>query len=470
MIRRGGLVASLLLAVLVVAAVVEVLGPGVVDPERDLVVTLVTAAALLIVAAAFDPTHGPHPLLGSLLASVLVLFPPLDAGLIAGAVIAIGAFRVPEGRRCHPLVESGVALVLTVLVAFCIQLVLGGPLLTTGLFPGPGQGLMPGLLVPMALGAVWWLAVVTINRLLGPVVSERATPIVLVGNGSVWTVLLAAAGIGFATGFWSVLATIATNVVVGATALAASAVLLSVAHTLERRRLVAERDEARRLSELRQAHLVEAVSRADQALVDLFAGIHDGPLQEFSAAAAYADLASEERDADARWIRQRDLLRHGVSDLRALLRREVLLDASTFSTLEDAIAHVQRITAGGLPADITVEASPEAWESLGPEARMALTLVAQEALLNTAKHAQAGSIDVRLERTPTAIVLTITDDGCGFVDDDSRAPTGEVHLGQTLMGLRMGRIAGTIEVDTAPGHGTTVEATVPLGGAAKAPS
>jgi signal transduction histidine kinase len=54
--------------------------------------------------------------------------------------------------------------------------------------------------------------------------------------------------------------------------------------------------------------------------------------------------------------------------------------------------------------------------------------------------------------------LSVTDDGSGFSPDD--VPRG--HLGLLGMRQRLDLIGGELRVDSAPGRGTTIEATVPI--------
>jgi signal transduction histidine kinase len=85
--------------------------------------------------------------------------------------------------------------------------------------------------------------------------------------------------------------------------------------------------------------------------------------------------------------------------------------------------------------------------------------VLSEALANAAKHAGAGTVDVRLSAEPGAVALVVADDGSGF-DPDGEAGTG--HLGLSLMRSRASEAGGQLEIRSAPGAGTTVRARFPL--------
>ena len=95
------------------------------------------------------------------------------------------------------------------------------------------------------------------------------------------------------------------------------------------------------------------------------------------------------------------------------------------------------------------------------ETNVALFRIAQEAVLNARKHADARELDISLTRDPAEdrIVLSVRDDGCGF---DVRAPT-RGRLGLLTMRERAEACGGTLEIDSAPGRGTHLRAVVPAG-------
>jgi signal transduction histidine kinase len=99
---------------------------------------------------------------------------------------------------------------------------------------------------------------------------------------------------------------------------------------------------------------------------------------------------------------------------------------------------------GDLPADVEAD----------------LYRVAQEALTNVVRHAEASAIQVAVARTPVGVTLTVTDDGAGF---DPRARAIRAHrLGLTSMAARTARHGGSTRVESVIGQGTLVTAEVPL--------
>jgi two-component system, chemotaxis family, CheB/CheR fusion protein len=82
--------------------------------------------------------------------------------------------------------------------------------------------------------------------------------------------------------------------------------------------------------------------------------------------------------------------------------------------------------------------------------------IAQEALNNVHKHADATRVGVMLERRGARVVLIIEDDGRGFENDETASGRFDSRIG--LRGIRERAVlaGGTAEVETAPGKGTTI--------------
>jgi signal transduction histidine kinase len=100
---------------------------------------------------------------------------------------------------------------------------------------------------------------------------------------------------------------------------------------------------------------------------------------------------------------------------------------------------------------------------LPPSLAEALYRVAQEALHNVARHAQATRADVHLRCLPMQATLTIYDNGIGF--DTERATSAVVPhrgLGLANMQERMMVVGGRLTIESQPGSGTTVTAEVVL--------
>ena len=107
-------------------------------------------------------------------------------------------------------------------------------------------------------------------------------------------------------------------------------------------------------------------------------------------------------------------------------------------------------------AVVTGDAVPRLPENL----ELALFRIAKEALVNTAKHAQASRVTVNLEVTDGAIRLCITDDGTG-IDLAAVSTSGKERWGLRIMRMRTEMLGGTFHLDTSPGKGTRVYLEIP---------
>jgi len=90
----------------------------------------------------------------------------------------------------------------------------------------------------------------------------------------------------------------------------------------------------------------------------------------------------------------------------------------------------------------------------------ALFRVPQEALTNVAKHARATKVHLTLTYLDDMLLLDVADDGVGFVPDSRGADTD--GYGLAGMRRRLERFSGTLNLESTPGYGTTVNATVPV--------
>ncbi|HVJ86604.1 MAG TPA: two-component regulator propeller domain-containing protein [Caulifigura sp.] len=95
------------------------------------------------------------------------------------------------------------------------------------------------------------------------------------------------------------------------------------------------------------------------------------------------------------------------------------------------------------------------------EVEFNLLRIAQEAIANAARHANARTIDVALRQHPGRLALRIHDDGIGFsVSDRERQP--QSHYGLIGMRERSRQISADLTIESRPGGGTTILVDLPL--------
>jgi len=97
-------------------------------------------------------------------------------------------------------------------------------------------------------------------------------------------------------------------------------------------------------------------------------------------------------------------------------------------------------------------------QPLRPEVEVTLLRVAQEALANVEKHAQASRVGVTLSFMDDSVTLDVRDNGVGF---DRSAQTRSESYGLSAMGQRIEHLQGELHIESAPGDGTAISASVP---------
>ncbi|MDK2980951.1 MAG: two-component system, NarL family, sensor histidine kinase LiaS [Chloroflexota bacterium] len=152
-----------------------------------------------------------------------------------------------------------------------------------------------------------------------------------------------------------------------------------------------------------------------------------------------------------------EALQSAIADIRAYildLRPRQLRHANMVEGMRSLIREFRANTM----VDVSMEGQPEDVEGLARTQIDALYHIFQEALSNTAKHAKATRVTVRLWRQDDRIMLKVSDDGSGF---DTPRPGGRIGHGLTNMQARAEAAGGGMEVISIRKQGTTLLAWVP---------
>jgi len=221
-------------------------------------------------------------------------------------------------------------------------------------------------------------------------------------------------------------------------------------------RRLAEREEALERFTERMVRMQELDRRR------LAGEIHDGIGQRIVSLSFYlsaaADLVGTNATLAGEQIdKARQLAAAALDEVSAAmtgLRPSVLDDLGLAASLE-SLAHASP----ELDVDVQVcaEALPEHLET-------ALYRIAQESLQNVVKHASAENAEIRLKVSSGTVLLEVSDDGVGF--DPASVPEsdspGSGGYGLSGMLQRAELLGGRLEVDSAPGRGSTLRVRVPL--------
>lgn len=179
--------------------------------------------------------------------------------------------------------------------------------------------------------------------------------------------------------------------------------------------------------------------------------LHDGVQHRLVAVGLSIGLAEQSAGDD----RTRDLLRtahrqvdESMRELRRTIRGilpQALTESGLLAATEDLL--------GELPVDVSLSLPSDYRPP--PRIEQVSYFVISEAITNSIKHAQAGTMSITAAVIDNSWRLVVSDDGIGGADPDSgRGLTGLSH--------RVGALGGTISVSSPSGGGTTVEMRCPI--------
>ncbi|OGO36907.1 MAG: hypothetical protein A2W35_09875 [Chloroflexi bacterium RBG_16_57_11] len=196
--------------------------------------------------------------------------------------------------------------------------------------------------------------------------------------------------------------------------------------------------------------------------------LHDGPTQAISAIAMRVNFARRlmERDfkaASEELYKIEELARRTTKEIRHMLftlRPLVLESQGLIATLE-SMAEKMKET---FNQNVTIQADSRVMSEMEPAKQAVVFYIAEEAVNNARKHAQAHHIWVRLKILREGLgLLEVEDDGIGFDVDsvganyESRGSLGMINLRE-----RTELVNGMLRIDSAPGRGTRVQVVIPL--------
>jgi signal transduction histidine kinase len=147
----------------------------------------------------------------------------------------------------------------------------------------------------------------------------------------------------------------------------------------------------------------------------------------------------------------RDSLTEARRSVRAV-RPEPLAQARLPEAIASVVQRWSHINA--VPVELTTTGTAR---PMHPEVEVTLLRTAQEALANVAKHARASRVGLTLSYMEDLITLDVRDDGVGFAAD----AVGSDSFGLEAMRQRVDRLAGDLVVESTPGSGTAISASLP---------
>jgi signal transduction histidine kinase/ligand-binding sensor domain-containing protein len=205
-------------------------------------------------------------------------------------------------------------------------------------------------------------------------------------------------------------------------------------------------EEALRKSEMEKAVTAERSRLARE--------LHDAVTQTLFSASLIAEvlprLWAKDPERGRRQLDEVRLLTRGaLAEMRSLLL-ELRPEALAKAKMDDLLRQLGRAMTGRTGVPVSVSADVQC--PLPAEVQISLYRIAQEALSNAAKHAEASHVDVHFQCDAGQATLSIHDDGQGF--DLDNIPPGQFGLG--IMEERASAIGADLEIESQPGHGTQI--------------
>jgi two-component system sensor histidine kinase/response regulator len=182
--------------------------------------------------------------------------------------------------------------------------------------------------------------------------------------------------------------------------------------------------------------------------------LHDAVNQTLFSASMMAETLLLVADSDPEKVKpglQRiyQLTQGALAEMRTLLI-ELRPDALAHAELSDLLPYLVDSAIARTKAH--VEFSIDNPLPLSPEVKIAFYRVAQEALNNIVKHAQASEIAIAVYNSPDGVTLQISDNGVGF---DAKQLVGG-HFGLSIMHERAQMVGAVLDIESAPEQGTLI--------------
>jgi signal transduction histidine kinase len=215
---------------------------------------------------------------------------------------------------------------------------------------------------------------------------------------------------------------------------------------------------ARRVNKYQAARrhaLQHAVDAADLERARIARDLHDDVIQDL-AGLSYA-LEAEELDGGAGGLRTlapaREIVQVSIRTLREITGQLYSPELDAASLPEALGRLIDPLAARGIDATLYLGGSPR----LSARQATMLHRVAREALMNASKHAQATTVRVVLASDGRRTELSVRDDGVGF---DTAGGARHGHLGLRIMRDIAATAGGQLDMESAPGAGTTITVAV----------
>jgi signal transduction histidine kinase len=206
----------------------------------------------------------------------------------------------------------------------------------------------------------------------------------------------------------------------------------------------------------------------EEARRKLARDLHDGPTQSVAAIAMRVNfarrlLSRDQNSATDELVKIEDLARRTTKEIRHMLftLRPLVLESKGLVAALEAMGEKMKDTYN---QNVIIDADPQVIEKIEMGKQSVIFYIAEEAVNNARKHAEAAHVWIRLKlMKPDLALLAIEDDGVGFdvgaVDAtyDNRGSLGMINMRE-----RAELVNGILHIDSAEGKGTKIQLVIPL--------
>lgn len=194
--------------------------------------------------------------------------------------------------------------------------------------------------------------------------------------------------------------------------------------------------------------------------------MHDGPAQLLNSVVLRINVCQRLIDTDPARLHEelnqlKELVRLSLQDIRKIifdLRPMALDDLGLLPALRGLLKDYQAKT--GIETEFRATGGERRYD---PAVEVAIFRLVQESLANVYKHADATRVSVTADEADHVMRLAVVDDGAGFDVNRVLGSAAGTKFGLVGMRERTELIGGRMEIQSAPGAGTQLQFTFPLG-------
>ncbi|MBD0333051.1 MAG: sensor histidine kinase [Chitinophagaceae bacterium] len=197
----------------------------------------------------------------------------------------------------------------------------------------------------------------------------------------------------------------------------------------------------------------------EQTLQNISQEIHDNIGQTLSLAKLHLNTVDlQKQNAEEKITNSKEMVSKAIQDLRTLsqtLNTDTIVSAGLLKAIEFELQLLDK--AGEFRTEFIVSGEPVKMDA---KKELILFRIIQEAVNNVIKHSKATALTIRIKFTEDAVILSVEDNGTGFISTHNR--DGANGSGLSNMRNRALIIGGSFDIETSSAGGTKISINVPI--------